>query len=222
MIALMLKDMRIQRKQTFFSPLFVLFPLLVINISSTNMSDQRFPLIFQSFYAVAVGFVTFIFSLYSLFNTEEGDVLQNRLLLSLPLRRRTIVTARYVMIGVWWLYISVFCNLGAYVMHAFGLITLQIGGRDAVLSLCVSLLLCSLLYPVYYCFNFKAAQLAGTLLFFLQLFFIQFFQTGALPARTALLKSIAEHWLVDVPAATVAVTVLSYALSLRFFAKKDF
>ncbi|MDN3956851.1 ABC-2 transporter permease [Sporolactobacillus laevolacticus] len=154
MLQLMMKDFRIQNKKIVI--------VLVIMAIFMQMSIER-----DSFIKVGIilALIASLMSINANFNsrqTSDGD--QLNLLLSLPIKRKQIIAATYLMIGVWYLigYI-LFCITDLLITF-----TIQrkssvdnpfIDVRTFVFGFCLTLILLSIYYVSYYRFNYKSVQM---------------------------------------------------------------
>lgn len=214
MVQLIKTDWSCQRKIAYFMPLFFLF--YVTMASSQSVSAFSF--------GATVAMIAFVMVSYANMNTDEGSLAERRLLVSLPVARKTIVIGKYAMSAVWcltaWvpsvlLFILASLMLGDTVDLLFLLKTLLV-------ALCLIYLLTSAYYPLLFRFSYKKAQWGVQLIwvafvFFLVFAFNQFMYVGH--AATDLLEHVASTVLLLV--GTCALTLLSLFVSTRFFAKKD-
>lgn len=218
MLHLVLKEFYVQRKIAYFVPLFLLPYFLTLGKEIPNQSYwmQVF------FYSMSIGFIAYLITTYSNFNTNEGEKNQNRLLLSLPVNRQTVINAKYIMISAWWLiaYIAyVAIKILLNILFDFQLTTL-IDYRVLVGSLCFTYLLVSLFYPLHFKFGFRVASLIGVGAFFL----ITSSLGKLLPTNknSTVVSIIMEHPIVSFAIITLVIVLISYSLSLRIFTKRDF
>ncbi|WP_157800277.1 ABC-2 transporter permease [Sporolactobacillus pectinivorans] len=213
----MVKDMYTQRKTAYIAPVFLLLYILTWGKSFGNSEP-----LFQWINGVGVAFIAFLMVLYSNVTTGESDKMQNRLVLSLPLNRRSVVDARYLMISVWWLlaWLSwvILSLIVKNVFHEFGGQIFDY--KLLVFSLCFTCIFTSIYYPIYYKFGFKAAQLIVTVVFFLFLFGAgKFF---SLKINTGIFLPLLKHPMISSIVVTVIFVCLSYLLSFYFYEKEQF
>ncbi|RYM05104.1 ABC-2 transporter permease [Sporolactobacillus sp. THM7-7] len=208
MFQLMMQDVYTQKKNAYFTPLFLL-PLMLSNSGGVR--------IFGFF--VIVGLLGYMMASYSHYGTEESDRMRHRLLLSLPVGRRSVVAAKYVMVGFWWMLAFVFgAILFSVVSVIFGDgVGLSFFPRSIIPSLCITYLFTSIDLPVYYKFGHKVSQIVGMALVFTSMIG---FVTWV--AQTRLLPVFLKQPVLFLVIVTLIVTTVSYFLSLRIFEKKNF
>lgn len=216
MFHLMLKDLYTQKKSAYFTPLLLLAYLLAKGkeISGGNI------LIENLVFSLSIAFIAYFMMMYSNFNTGESERMQNRLLLSLPVERRTVITAKYVMIIVWWaisyitytLLIVILKNIFHYSLN------LSIDAKVTFLSLCFAYLLSSIFYPIHFKFGYRVSSLVGILMFFL----VTSGFGKLLTIHSSITSIVVKHPIFTVAIISLIFTSLSYLLSKRIFAKDDF
>lgn len=154
MLQLMMKDFRIQNKKIVI--------VLVIMAFFMQMSIERDSFIKAG---IILALIASLMSINANFNsrqTSDGD--QLNLLLSLPIKRKQIIAAAYLMIGVWYLigYI-LFCITDLLITF-----TIQrkssvdnpfIDVRTFVFGFCLTLILLAIYYVSYYRFDYKSVQM---------------------------------------------------------------
>lgn len=220
MLHLLLKEFYVQRKLAYLVPLFLLpyFLTLGKEINFPNQSDWMQVLV----YSMSIGFIAYFITTYSNFNTNEGEKNQNRLLLSLPVTRQTVVSAKFIMISVWWLiayiaYVAIMLILN--ILFDYTLIAL-FDYRVLVGSLCFTYLLVSLFYPLLYKFGFRVASIVG-----IGAFFLITSSLGKLIKinnDSTIASLIREYPTLSLAIFTLIFVFVSYSLSLRMFTKRDF
>lgn len=223
MLRLMIKDIYTQKKSTYFIPLIVLVYFIM---AAGDRSDQE--LIDILVYGAGVGFMTYYSVMASNFNTNEGGKTQNRLLLSLPVTRRSAVLAKYLMVVVWWLFAyatsAVIISAFRPILHFQGLQPLDF--RVAVLSLCFSCIFSSVFYPFFFKFGYRPASVLGIMSFSAFLGAIGAFfsdtDSPAISGNQALLNFILNHPMILLIIATLIVMFASYIVSAHIFEKKEF
>jgi uncharacterized protein (UPF0333 family) len=150
----MMKDFRIQNKKIVI--------VLVIMAFFMQMSIERDSFIKAG---IILALIASLMSINANFNsrqTSDGD--QMNLLLSLPIKRKQIISATYLMIGIWYLTGYILFNITDL------LCTLIIPRRNDVVNpfmdvrtftfgLCLTLILLSIYYVSYYRFNYKSVQM---------------------------------------------------------------
>ncbi|TGA96192.1 ABC-2 transporter permease [Sporolactobacillus shoreae] len=217
MIHLMVKDMYTQRKTAYIAPVF----LLIYALSWGNLFGNS-ELLFQWINGLGVAFIAFLMVLYSNVTTGESDKIQNRLVLSLPLKRRSVVDARYLMISVWWLFSWLSWIIMSFVLknvfHEFGGQILDY--KVLVFSLCFTCIFTSIYYPIYFKFGFKAAQLVVMVVFFLFSFGIGKFLS--LKINSGIFLSFLKHPMISSIVVTVIFACISYLSSLYLYEKEQF
>lgn len=218
MLHLLLKEFYVQRKMAYLVPLFLLPYFLTLGKEIPNQGNLMQMII----YSLSIGFIAYFITTYANFNTNEGEKNQNRLLLSLPVTRKTVINAKYLMISAWWLfaYVSYFLIMILLnFLFDFQVATL-FDLRIAALSLCFTYLLVSLFYPLHFKYGFRVASLTGIGAFFL----ITSSIGKLLPINqiSTLLSMMIEYPIISFAIITLVIVLISYFLSLRIFTKKDF
>lgn len=216
MFRLMMKDIYTQRKEGYAAPVFLLLYFLEMG-KELGHSGSPMPLV----YSLAVAFIAYIMAIFTNFSTGESDKMQNSLVLSLPLIRRSVIDAKYLMISVWWLfaYISsiILVSILKLVLHeSFSpFVDLKI----LILSLCFTYILSSVSYPVYYKFGYKAAQMFGIILFFAFSFGLG--RLLSLNFKSGILSGLFNDPIISCAVITVIIVLISYLLSAYFYEKKE-
>lgn len=213
MYQLIMKDILTQRRVAFIAPFFLLFYFLTVGKDVTTLVSVQFSL--------GIGFIAYFIMMYSNFNTNEGDTTQNQLLLSMPVSRRSVINAKYLMIAVWWL-----CSFGiSFVLITVLNLVQKNGGfgwlsaQTIVGSLCVTYLLSAFFYPFLYKFGYRVASFLGVAIFF------------AIPASLgAVMRSnlpidhfqfVASHPMFSLIVITFVIVTASYVVSHSIFQKKE-
>ena len=215
MLQLIKKDVVTQRIFAYLAPLFLLPYFLTIG---KNIEGP--PLILVMVFSMSIAFISYIMVMYSNFNTNEGEKLLNRLLLSLPINRVDIIMAKYISVLVWWLvslvsYLILFYGLGR--VFGFG----PDGSLDLriiPLSLCFTYVLSSVFYPLQFKFGYRSASLIGILMFFA----ITSSVGKIFSLQSGILSFTAEYPIMTIIGFSLLVSVVSFFLSLNIFKKKDF
>ncbi|WP_071394181.1 ABC-2 transporter permease [Bacillus tuaregi] len=216
MFQLMLKDFHTQRKVAYFIPLLLLTYLLTLGkeVSGDN------PIIEHLIFGLSIACIAYFMMMYSNFNLGESERMQNRLLLSLPIERKTVINAKYAMIFAWWLISFISYSLLVVILkQLFHMsITLSFDLKVMFLSLCFAYLLCSIFYPIYYKFGYRVSSLIGILFFFV----VTSGFGKLLTIKTSLTSIVVEHPFLSVAILSFAFTLLSYLVSTRIYSKADF
>lgn len=207
MRSLMKKDVMIQGNRTYLITLFI---LIMIGSQSYYVDDVVFKL------SIFSALVACVFAVNTNFGKQISDE-QNVLLISLPLKRRTLIIAKFLMISVW--YTAVFVMFfGLRFLFVFLSGDALSGGVFLYLSafligLCVICILLSLYYFTYYRWGIKSAQTAAQII---------------CPTCVALLPwiNINDHqlsgWLILISVLVSAVVLMfTYRGSLRSFEERD-
>lgn len=216
MLHLIVKEMVTQKKIAYLVPVILLPYFLTLGKGAA--AD---PLIAIFVHGMCIAFISYFMTMYSNFNTNEGDKLQNRLLLSLPITRRSIVTVKYLMIGVWWLiaYTAYTCLMA--LMNAFRLYDdSPFDIRIAVLSLCLSYMLTSVFYPMHYRFGYRVGSMLGIVVFFL--IASMFGKVTTFIGRNSVFPVMAERPVVSFSIIALVFVAVSYRISVQVFEKADF
>ncbi|MCI1881504.1 MAG: ABC-2 transporter permease [Sporolactobacillus sp.] len=218
MLHLMEKEIRTQNK----TALIVVFSILVLFYVTESDNFAHSVVLNTLFFSVSVGFIGYLMSIQSNFNTTEGERANNWLLVSLPVSRIAVVRAKYMMILVWWLIayaLSLLLNMSLRLVLGQMSVAFSIP-MSILLSLCITVLFTGLSYPLYYWFGYRIAQLV---VFFL--FFAMISLTGTVNQFIGLkvVTDISPVGLLLVfAAATLVVAACSYVISVRIFLKRDF
>ncbi|MFT8363618.1 MAG: ABC-2 transporter permease [Sporolactobacillus sp.] len=214
MIQLMGKDLLTQKRTTWLGAVLLLAFIIVMNNDHAMV---------QTLYCMATAFIAYILSFDSNFGTEETERTANFLVLSLPVSRRQVILAKYIMIAIWWavaLLVCLLLSLVKGIIHEGAIAEWLISGQTIALSLILTILLTSLLYPIFYRFGYKTARMVTLFLFFGLSFgiggLIGFL--GSSPWLVFLL----HHLIVIGAIASAAVLVVSYLFSLYFYKTKGF
>ncbi|MCO7126800.1 ABC-2 transporter permease [Sporolactobacillus shoreicorticis] len=206
MRSLMIKDVVIQGNRTYL----VMLAILIIISAQSYFVDAVFKL---SIFSVLVACV---FAVNTNFGKQISDE-QNALLISLPLKRRTLVTAKYLMISVWFtaVFVAFFGFRILFICFSGGAV---IGDVFLYLSafligMSTMYIFLSLYYFSYYRWGIKIAQVAAQVIW---------------PACIALLPwiNLNDHQLSGLLVlisvfAAVVVLLLSYYRSVRLFEERD-
>lgn len=214
MYQLIRKDLLTQRKTAFISPLFLIFYFLTLG--------KDVPQLGGSLYCLAVGFIAYFMTMLSNFDTNEGQDIQQRLLLSMPASRVNIIAAKYAMIVVWWSITFVLSMLFTWLAGMFpgiGAVNL-LSAPLAFGSLCATFLLTAFFYPFMYQFGYRIASLVSIAVFF------------AVPSSLGyLLRSdfnleriqlLTAHPMLALGIGTLIIVAVSFFFSLSIINKKDY
>ena len=217
MFQLMLKDIYIQRKTAFIAPVFLLIYFLTMGRELENTGS-----LIAMAYSLAVAFIAFLMLVYSNFNTGETAKMHNRLVLSLPVERWSVINAKYVMVSVWWLCAYISCTILAFILknvfHEFSFPTFDL--NSLIFSLCITYILAAVFYPIYYKFGWKAAQILIVGLFFLFSFGLG--KLLSLDVKSGIISMVFKYPVTSCMIITLTIALVSYFLSLRIYEKKEF
>jgi ABC-2 type transport system permease protein len=208
------KDLLTQRKTAFIAPLFLIIYFLTLG--------KDVPQLGGSLYCLAIGFIAYFMTMLSNFDTNEGQDIQQRLLLSMPASRLNIIAAKYAMIAVWWFIAFVLSLLFTWVAGMFqeiGTVSL-LSVPLAFGSLCATFLLTAFFYPFMYQFGYRIASLIGIAVFF------------AIPSSLGFLlgsdfnleriRLLTMHPMLALGIGTLLVVAVSFLFSLSIVDKKDY
>ncbi|MFT8363617.1 MAG: ABC-2 transporter permease [Sporolactobacillus sp.] len=220
MIQLMHKDILIQRKAILIVPLLLgVFIFQAHGLTAT----ASYNVINNLFLSITIGMTAYIMVLYTNYSTgNNGDEAQTQLLIGLPVSRRSIVLAKYVMIGVWWLVTMICYSTLAILINVLSHSSVFSNINYSILlsSLAFSYIFSSIFYPLNYLFGVRVAQLASMVVFFIFMFL-----TGPLGKLfdnpSWISQFIMSHLLISITLLALIVTACSLWLSLRVFQKKD-
>lgn len=154
MLQLMMKDFRIQNKKIVI--------VLVIMAFFMQMSIERDSFIKAG---IILALIASLMSINANFNsrqTSDGD--QLNLLLSLPIKRKQIIAATYLMIGIWYFIGYILFNitdlLTTFIIQRKSSVDNPfIDVRTFMFGFCLTLILLSIYYVSYYRFNYKSVQM---------------------------------------------------------------
>lgn len=217
MIQLMKKDIVTQRKVALFAPVFMVgyFSLMGKELGENSSFGSVI-------FSLAIAFITYVIVLYSNFNTDEGNTMQNRLILSLPVKRQTVIRAKYLMIAIWWFLTYIVSAVLLLIIKLFdtGSFFTNINGQSVLLSFALTYILCSITYPLYYKFGWKASQVIGLLLFFGFSYGLgRLNKVG--DGKNWILFAV-QHPILAAGLIALVFLAISYRLSLRIYSKKGF
>lgn len=214
MYRLMIKDIYTQRKSAYVAP------LLLIAFFITKEKDINSTVLIENLiFSLSIAYMAFFMIMASNFNTGESERMQYRLLLSLPIIRRTVINAKYAMISVWWLI--------SYVTHIFIVIlkeifhlslNLSFDVNVTLLSFCFAYLFASIFYPIHFKFGYRVSNLVGIIIFFL----VASGFGKLMSINTGPTSIVLERPVLTVAILSFVVTLLSYLISERIFTKRDF
>lgn len=216
MFRLIKKDIYTQRKIAYLTPLLLLPYFLTMGkgIGSANT------LVGILIFSMSIAFIAYFMTMYSNFNTGESERMQNRLMLSLPIERRTVINAKYIMISVWWLisYVSYIFIIEILKSVLRFTLNFTVDLKVTFLSFCFAYLLASIFYPINFKFGYKISSIVGLLMFFL----VPSCFGKLLSVNMSFISTVSEHPILTVAIISLVVTLLSYLISERIFTKKDF
>jgi ABC-2 type transport system permease protein len=208
------KDLLTQKKTAFISPLFLIIYYLTLGKDVPQLGGYL--------YCSAIGFIAYFMAMGSNFDTNEGQDKQQRLLLSMPTSRLSIIAAKYAMIAVWWCiayFLSVLLTWVAGMFPEIGTVHL-LSTSLAFGSLCATFLLTAFFYPFMYQFGYRIASFVGIAVFF------------AVPSSLGyLLRSdfnleriqlLTAHPMLALGIGTLIIVAVSFFFSLSIINKKDY
>ncbi len=219
MLRLILKDLYTQKKIAYFSPLLLLLYFFSMgkNISGSN-------LIAIVIYSLSIAFIAYFMVTYTNFNTGESEKNQNRLILSLPVTRRSVINAKYIMISIWWLF-----SYTSYILIRIILMNVVDTSmtfnqlfdiKVLLLSLCFTYLLASIFYPLHYKFGFRVASSIGIVSFFLMTNAVG--KVLSSNKANGVLSIIIDKPIISFSIIAISVTLVSYIFTVNIFTNKDF
>lgn len=216
MFHLMMKDIYTQKKTGYFAPIFLVpyFLMMGKDIPSAGIYASVI-------YSLSISFIAYFMMMYSNFSTNESEIMQNRLLVSLPIMRKSLIQAKYLMVSVWWFFTFLLCiGLFFVLRDVFHFESMQIMNiRVVIFSLCFTYILTSFFYPIHFRFGYRAATFFGIAMFFVV--------TSGLGKLLSLNKNMTiASVLIKKPSLSLAVITLifvlvSYLISVSVFEKKD-
>jgi len=208
MLHLIKKDFLIQKKSIIFS----LFIMVFFSFTLESLGSA----------ALAVSVLSICYMLVYGAGAQEDKTGSDRLLISLPIRKETIVLSKYVSVYVFAAYallINVLIRLAAHALQIpnFGYpITIEgILGTVAAVTL-----IFSLSFPMIFKLGYQKSRMANFVLLFAAAFgvtyLLQQFPNGEAP------QMIAEYETAFLVAGLALLLVLSFCLSLYFYRNREF
>ncbi len=218
---LVFKDLLIQKKTIAFALLYTVFLVFVFNQPGVS----------QSVYILASVAIAYMLVLTAIGYDEKNK--SDVLLLSLPIKRKDIVTAKYLSIFVFCIVaLAITGMIGAF-LKLIGLpLIIRYMNRVDVLAVLTSIsILCALYYPFYFKFGSMYMRIIN-MFFFMAVFFlpnilIKYLKQNYTQEEVIDLILNANQ-LMSWTRIGVIVTILcgvlllSYLLSVRIYAKKEF
>ena len=213
---LMMKDLFKQKFFGYFFPLFILFPVFInsfLTISSL------------SFVAIYVTFGAIWMTVYSNFGTAASNRLEQKLMSSLPITRKDLVQAKYCAAFMWWGMSLIIYGTIAFLVFLF--INKQFSWEnmfDLFFSLSLCLIIISFFYPLYFLFGYHIAAaitMILPLIGFSGLFSLSVDSQNGEPSSLQLFPTdnLLIYFLFVL--ASIAITFISYFLSVTIYEKKD-
>ena len=209
MYHLIKKDILIQKKNLIFSLLYlVLFTILVTKNEIIGLT-------------IAVLAVTYLLAhgASSLEDKNNSDIM----LVSLPIKKRLIVLAKYISVYGYAAYAIIICYLMYVLAHTFNLpITLQPITTDGLLVVLFSVTLFGAIsYPLIFKYGYTKSRTVNMILFFILIF------TSTTLADSVNIDQLIQKWseseLILFSSLTLLfILALSYSISLAFYKKREF
>lgn len=213
MFHLIKKDLLIQKRSVYLSVLLILlFSFYLTKVGTMGL-------------LLSVLSVTYMLTLGAFAIEEKND--SNKMLVSLPIKRKTIVLSKYLSVPILALFALFINELIHLLVHGFQLPleTIPISPKAALWSILASMLYGSISFPLIFKLGYLKSKMMNFLLFFLlisggtylfekwanRLEMIRFFSR---------LSGMEMGILVIVP--VFLLYFLSYLLSLSFFQKREF
>lgn len=217
MLNLLLKDLWLLRKNAWVP---VLYSFMIFFLFGRTDSSQMI-------YVMGINMIAYLMIMYSTAydDMNKSDVMLN----SLPLRRKDIVTERYLSLFVFVLMTALLMAASGVVMtflkvfDGVRLITFS----DVAIAACSISLIVFLYLPVYFKLGYVKAKLFNFAIFF-AVFLLPTLLMKALvgtgsPAWAENLDSVSETSVIlFMGVLATVVGAVSYALSLRFYARREF
>ncbi|PAC35263.1 ABC-2 transporter permease [Caldifermentibacillus hisashii] len=214
MFHLIKKDLLVQKKSVLLSIVFILFfSLFFSKIGAPGL-------------LIGVLGVTYLLALGSSAIDDKNN--SDKMLISLPIKRNTIVLAKYLSVIVFAAF-AILINLLIYLVVDILKLPLQpipfsLTGMAG--SIIVSVLYCSISFPVIFKYGFLKSRMINSLLFFLLIFggsALISYMTENNPRFLFILSSLSNIeaiFVILLP--TIFIFVLSYLLSLSFYKNREF
>ncbi|MBS4179267.1 ABC-2 transporter permease [Lederbergia citrea] len=209
---LMLKDLYTQRLFGYAFPLFFLLPFYMSSLTGVN------------YLVIYVTYASIWLTVYSNFGTAESNRMGLKLISSLPITRKNVVQAKYGAAFMWWGIGFVLYGTMAFLINLLLGNTFNIGFISSmILSLCVTFIIISFFYPLYFLLGYQIA--AGITMIFPMLgFFVMMTITiDDISGEPLPWELFPTDYLSNIlfVLASVIITRLSYLLSVKIFEKKD-
>lgn len=208
---LLLKDLRTQRLFGYLFPLLFIMPFYVSSLNGVN------------YIIIYVTYVSIWLSLYSNFGTTASSRMGLKLILSFPVTRKNLIQAKYCATFMWWGISLISYGTIAFLITKY---TLDWGTiLSLVLSLCLSFVIISVFYPLYFVFGYQVAAGITIGIPALAFFGITFSTVmygksdGISQLGQLLIDNLLFYFLFIL--LSMMITIASYRLSVVIFEKKD-
>ncbi|WP_165364241.1 ABC-2 transporter permease [Sporolactobacillus sp. THM19-2] len=223
MFHLMVKDIYTQRVSAYLAPLLLLLYFITAGNDVTGSEFMGIVLC-----GTGIGFIAYYMIIASNFNTNEGDKWNNRLLISLPVTRRSMILSKYLMILIWWVFAYISSTVLILFLNSilnFHLLT-PLSIETGIMSLCLSIFLSSIFYPIFFRFGYRVASMVGIGLFFAIMIatgtFISWQKMNLQKSVPEVIRFSFDHPVIPLIILTLLVSLISYFLSTHIFEKKEF
>ncbi|WP_373293801.1 ABC-2 transporter permease [Paenibacillus albidus] len=207
-----------QKKIAFFIPIIML-PFFFTLDDVISKGGILSTIIFS----FTVGFISYFQTSYSNSNTGETEKLQYRLLLSLPVSRKMLISSKYLMTCIWWLITYIWLIAVLFLLkYVFSIQMNQpiLNWEVTFVSFCSAYFMSSLFYPLYYKFGYKIANIIGIMLFVIGSNFAG--KIGLLNKDNNFISFIFDYPLVAFSTFTIAFVLITFITSLYIFTKTDY
>lgn len=221
MLKLVLKDLLIQKRTFGFSLLYTVFIIFVFNQ----------PVIAHSVYILGSVAIAYMLVLTAIGYDEKNK--SDILLLSLPVKRKDIVNAKYLSIFAFCITALAITGLIGASMKLAGLpLSIRfINGADVLAVFTSISILCALYYPFYFKFGSMYMRIIN-MLFFMAVFFlpnllIKYFMNNFTQEEVINFIVNADQYITMTTTGGIMLLLclmlfLSYLLSLKIYTKKEF
>ncbi|MEK3890197.1 ABC-2 transporter permease [Bacillus sp. FSL K6-3431] len=205
---LILKDLYTQKRMGYFFPIFITF-MMFISLS--------FVVGIGNFFLIAATYAAIWLSVYSNFGVVSIDLLQKRLVTSLPVTRKNIVQAKYLAALVWWGISFLFFGFIYLIIEISTSADLGLPSWQSILlSFAALYIAISIFYPLYFAYGYQIAALITVIITM-----SGFFSIGYLSAFFDGLENSLTISKLIIIIISILVVTLSYIGSVRVFEKKD-
>ncbi len=222
MLNLVLKDILLQKKSLMLMGIFCIIPIIIFNYFGTLDTGSQILLAMVISYTLIMGTCAQEFK-------NTSDIFIN----SLPLKRSTIVKARYLTAFVFMFYALVVVAIIGVILNSIGFsISANYLGTYEIVGIVTSLILfISIYFPVYFKYGYLKSKLLNFILLFGTLLIPNLVVSLAsdtelqeiLSQICSFLFKLSSWEIISMLMGSVFIIMLiSYFLSVRFYNKREF